>query len=132
MTKRSFTKRLLSLLLVLVLVLPLNVYAAPQDAESGESAGVTWEKVDNGTIKGKQKGHEYKDSELSAEAVANGNVRVSIIVDGEATMEYIVRKGIARSRLTSIGYGKRRPLVPNDSDENRAINRRVEFKVTDF
>ena len=51
---------------------------------------------------------------------------------GEATMEYIVRKGIARSRLTSIGYGKRRPLVPNDSDENRAINRRVEFKVTDF
>ena len=87
MTKRSFTKRLLSLLLVLVLVLPLNVYAAPQDAESGESAGVTWEKVDNDTIKGRQKGHEYKDSELSAEAVANGNVRVSIIVDGEATME---------------------------------------------
>lgn len=51
---------------------------------------------------------------------------------GEATLEYIVKKGIDRSRLTSIGYGKRRPLVPNDSDSNRAINRRVEFKVTEF
>lgn len=87
MTKRSFTKRLLSLLLALVLVLPLNVYAAPQDAGSGESAGVTWEKVDNDTIKGRQKGHEYKDADLSSEAVDNSNVRVSIIVDGEATME---------------------------------------------
>ena len=51
---------------------------------------------------------------------------------GEATVAYLVKKGIARERLTSIGYGKRRPLVPNDSDEHRAINRRVEFKVTDF
>lgn len=51
---------------------------------------------------------------------------------GEAVKEYIVRKGIARERLTSVGYGKRRPLVANDSDENRAVNRRVEFKVTDF
>ena len=51
---------------------------------------------------------------------------------GEATVAYLVKKGIARERLTSTGYGKRRPLVPNDSDENRAINRRVEFKVTEF
>lgn len=51
---------------------------------------------------------------------------------GEATLEYIVKKGIDRSRLTSTGYGKRQPLVPNDSDEHRAINRRVEFKVTAF
>lgn len=51
---------------------------------------------------------------------------------GETTLEYLVKKGIDRSRLTSVGYGKHRPLVPNTSDENRAINRRVEFKVTAF
>lgn len=51
---------------------------------------------------------------------------------GEAALEYIVRKGIDRKRLTSVGYGKHRPLVPNINDENRAINRRVEFKVTEF
>ena len=51
---------------------------------------------------------------------------------GEATLEFLVKRGIARSRLTSVGYGKRQPLVPNDSDEHRAMNRRVEFKVTEF
>lgn len=51
---------------------------------------------------------------------------------GEATLEFIVKRGIARTRLTSVGYGERQPLVPNTSDENRAINRRVEFKVTAF
>lgn len=51
---------------------------------------------------------------------------------GEVTLEYLVKKGISRDRLTSHGYGKHRPLVPNTSDANRAINRRVEFKVTQF
>lgn len=51
---------------------------------------------------------------------------------GETVLEYLVKKGILRERLTSVGYGKHKPLVPNTSDENRAINRRVEFKVTEF
>lgn len=33
------------------------------------------------------------------------------------------------AQLTSVGYGESRPLVPNDSPENMAQNRRVEFKV---
>ena len=44
--------------------------------------------------------------------------------------EYLVTKGIAKSRIISKGYGKTMPLVPNTSDENRAKNRRVELKVT--
>lgn len=51
---------------------------------------------------------------------------------GESALEWLVKRGIDRSRLTSVGYGKHQPLVPNTSDENRAINRRVEFKVTKF
>ena len=31
--------------------------------------------------------------------------------------------------LVSNGYGFSRPLVPNNSEENRAVNRRVEFKI---
>ncbi len=38
--------------------------------------------------------------------------------------------GIARSRLTSVGYGESQPLVANDSEENRATNRRVTAKVS--
>ncbi|MCP3178400.1 flagellar motor protein MotB [Desulfuromonas sp. KJ2020] len=30
-------------------------------------------------------------------------------------------------RMAAVGYGEQKPLAPNDSDENRALNRRVEF-----
>ncbi|WP_305043272.1 OmpA/MotB family protein [Geoalkalibacter sp.] len=30
-------------------------------------------------------------------------------------------------RLSAVGYGEQRPLAPNNSPENRAVNRRVEF-----
>lgn len=43
---------------------------------------------------------------------------------------YLVRtSGVEPSRLAPGGYGDTRPLVPNDSDENRAKNRRVEFII---
>lgn len=32
-------------------------------------------------------------------------------------------------RLSTTGYGEYRPLVPNDSEENRAINRRVDLAI---
>jgi OmpA-OmpF porin, OOP family len=45
-------------------------------------------------------------------------------------MEYIISKGIAASRITSQGYGESKPVVDNETDENRQLNRRVEFKIT--
>ena len=41
----------------------------------------------------------------------------------------LVKAGISADRLKPIGYGETKPLVPNDSAENKAKNRRVEFKV---
>ena len=73
--------------------------------------------------------------ELSAHTDDRGadayNERLSLL-RANAAMDYIVRKGIARNRITAVGYGKRMPLVPNTSEENRAKNRRVEFKVTNI
>jgi outer membrane protein OmpA-like peptidoglycan-associated protein len=43
--------------------------------------------------------------------------------------EYIVSKGIAPERITSKGYGETKPIVANDTDENRQLNRRVEFVI---
>jgi outer membrane protein OmpA-like peptidoglycan-associated protein len=37
--------------------------------------------------------------------------------------------GVAASRMTTIGFGEAHPKVPNTSDANRAINRRVDFAV---
>ena len=44
---------------------------------------------------------------------------------------YLVGKGIDSGRMTTVGYGKSRPIADNATDEGRAINRRVELKVTD-
>lgn len=46
-----------------------------------------------------------------------------------SVLDYLVERGVVRHRLTSIGYGKSRPLEPNTSDAARARNRRVEFIV---
>jgi len=43
--------------------------------------------------------------------------------------DYLEKKNIAANRMQSVGYGEENPLVANDSEENRAINRRVELKV---
>ena len=47
----------------------------------------------------------------------------------ESVVSFLIAKGIVKERLVAKGYGKIQPSVPNDSDENRAKNRRVEFKV---
>jgi OOP family OmpA-OmpF porin len=46
-----------------------------------------------------------------------------------SVMEYIVSKGIAPNRIKSQGYGETKPVAPNDTPENRQLNRRVEFTI---
>jgi OOP family OmpA-OmpF porin len=38
--------------------------------------------------------------------------------------------GVAKDRLTVVGYGETRPKAPNDTAAHRAANRRVELKAT--
>jgi OmpA-OmpF porin, OOP family len=47
----------------------------------------------------------------------------------ESVVRYLTENGIMKERLVAKGYGKTFPCVPNDSEENRAKNRRVEFKI---
>ncbi|HET6146630.1 MAG TPA: OmpA family protein [Polyangia bacterium] len=46
----------------------------------------------------------------------------------QACRAYIISKGIDRSRLEAIGYGDEHPIAPNDNDEGRQKNRRIEAK----
>lgn len=43
---------------------------------------------------------------------------------------YLVSKGIDDARITIKGYGPDMPIAPNDTEANRAKNRRVEMKIT--
>jgi outer membrane protein OmpA-like peptidoglycan-associated protein len=45
--------------------------------------------------------------------------------------DWLIARGVAPDRLEAHGYGETRPLVPNDSARNRALNRRVEFIILD-
>ncbi len=47
----------------------------------------------------------------------------------KAVVDYLIKKGITPDRLTYKGYAFDQPVAPNTTDEGRAKNRRVEFKV---
>lgn len=47
----------------------------------------------------------------------------------EKIRELLLSGGISDELISVIGYGETKPLLPNTSDENRATNRRIEFKI---
>ncbi len=50
----------------------------------------------------------------------------------KSVVSYLQKKKIDIKRMIFKGYGETKPLVPNNSKENRAKNRRVELKITDL
>jgi len=60
-----------------------------------------------------QKTYNQKLSEMRAVTVKN----------------FLISKGVAVSRLTTVGFGESRPVVDNNTASNRALNRRIEFRV---
>ncbi len=61
-------------------------------------------------------GHSYGNLVLSEQRV-------------EAVKAHVVGQGIDPKRVSTVGFGESRPLVPNITEENRQKNRRVEVKV---
>jgi len=47
----------------------------------------------------------------------------------ESVTQYLVGKGIDPVRIKSKGYGESQPIESNKTEEGRAKNRRIEFKV---
>lgn len=67
-------------------------------------------------------GHTDSDGDAAANQ-ALSEARAAAVVD------YLVAAGIARDRLTAVGYGATRPVAANDTAEGRQANRRIEFRV---
>ena len=66
----------------------------------------------------------YTDNVGSASVNENLSARRA-----QAVKTWMVKKGIASNRLTTVGKGMRDPIAPNDSPEERSQNRRIEFHV---
>jgi OmpA-OmpF porin, OOP family len=78
------------------------------------------------------KQNEAIEIEMSAHTDNKGSDEYNLkLSDSRAASvrDYIVAKGIASGRIISQGYGESKPVVPNDTDDNRQLNRRVEFKI---
>lgn len=50
----------------------------------------------------------------------------------QSVINYYIDKGIFPQRLVAKGYGLTKPVALNDTEENRAKNRRVELKILDI
>lgn len=50
----------------------------------------------------------------------------------KAVYDYLVNSGIDKKRLKFKGYGAKQPIADNKTEEGRAKNRRVEFKILDM
>lgn len=46
-----------------------------------------------------------------------------------AIKKLLLEKGIPAHRVTALGYGDTKPLAPNDTEQNKSKNRRVEIKI---
>ncbi|WP_245586323.1 OmpA family protein [Olivibacter sitiensis] len=68
------------------------------------------------------------DGHSSAEGTAEYNMSLSID-RANAVKMYLVNAGISPDNLSTKGYGATKPATSNDTEHDRALNRRVEIKV---
>jgi OOP family OmpA-OmpF porin len=47
----------------------------------------------------------------------------------KAVADHLVGEGVDAKRLKEIGYGAKKPLAANDSEDHRQMNRRIEFRI---
>lgn len=76
--------------------------------------------IENPTLKIEIRGH--------TDNVGDFNLNVKLSKDRcDSVIEYLVKNNIEKSRLQAIGRGSLDPISPNNTEENRKKNRRVEF-----
>ena len=59
--------------------------------------------------------------------ISSQNLQISEL-RAKAVYDYFIAKGVNQQQLYYKGYGDSNPIFPNDSEENRAKNRRIELK----
>lgn len=62
--------------------------------------------------------------------VGSSSAKLALSSDRAFTVKsYLEEKGIEGKRITAKGYGDKSPLIENNTEEGKAINRRTEFKI---
>ncbi len=77
----------------------------------------------NPTLKIELGGHTDSDGDDKSNQVLSEN-------RAKAVVTWLIQNGIDKTRLSYKGYGESKPIVANDTAENKAKNRRTEVKIT--
>lgn len=75
---------------------------------------------------------EVKKVEIAGHTDSQGNDASNLkLSDGRAraVMAYFTSKGIDAARLSAVGYGETQAIADNATEDGRAVNRRVEFRI---
>ena len=98
-----------------------NSAALTADSESGIQILTTFLKR-NPDLKVELAGH--------TDNVGNDNYNLKLSSDrAESVKQALISNGIEEARLTAKGYGATKPIVANDTEEHRALNRRTEMII---
>lgn len=110
--------------------LPSDLLFEPGSVELSEAAKVQLNTIADLLIKNKDQDINIKGYTDNVEPVA-GRFKDSweIFLRAVNVLRYLMSIGIESSRLTATGLSSLNPLYPNDSEENRAKNRRIEFEL---
>jgi len=76
--------------------------------------------------------HPSVNVEIAGHTDSSGNSEKNLILSQkrvDSVKVKLIELKIDSNRLKAVGYGANKPLVSNDTKENRRINRRVEFKI---
>jgi outer membrane protein OmpA-like peptidoglycan-associated protein len=70
--------------------------------------------------------------EIAGYTDSDGEKKTNLILSqyrADTVRKYLIKKGVNPKNLKAIGYGEANPLVKNNSEKNKQINRRVEFII---
>jgi outer membrane protein OmpA-like peptidoglycan-associated protein len=76
----------------------------------------------NPNMKIEIEGHTDSDGDAAQNAILSE-------ARAHAVKDYLIAKGVSAERITFIGHGESKPLVENDTPENKQLNRRTEIKI---
>lgn len=81
-----------------------------------------------------KKNAHIKKLSIEGHASSEGNPQHNLKLSddrAQSVRKYLIDKGVDAGRLTAKGFGAKRPIATNDTDEGKEQNRRVEFLIVE-